>query len=96
MKKIKEMMNNCFFLTSEEITDYLEEAKYLPEEGQEKFIKILEEAKEKQDEILGRRIDENHNYAKELKKFVTKTATKLRKKYEEEEQEEAINILKKL
>jgi hypothetical protein len=96
LKKIKEIIQQVYFLTSDEIVEYLEAVKNFPDEGQEKFLKMLEEAKAKQNEILIKLTTKNPDYAKDLKSFVTKTANSLKNQFETEEKEKAENILKDL
>ena len=96
IKQIRALCKQVFFLNSAEIDEYLQEMEFFPEEGLDKFIKMLEEAKVKQDEILAKRIEQDRGYADDLKKHVIKSANTIKKKFETAEQNKAEDILKDL
>ena len=93
INRIFGLLNEHYCFTQEEIDQYKSNTLKMKDEGLDAFIKFLEEAKNKQDELLSKKIKEDSSFTKNFIDIVKKTTKKIKKDYELEEKKQAKEIL---
>ncbi len=92
-QKIKKLLANLYILTAEEIQAITSKLDNLPEKGLIEIMKVLEDAKKKQEDMLIKLNKANPDFNKELSKFLKTEFSQITKEVESHEQENADKIL---
>ncbi|MFH1534000.1 MAG: hypothetical protein ABID64_03645 [Nitrospirota bacterium] len=95
-KNLKEKLSQLYFLTEEEIEEILVRAKGIKEEGLDELIKLFDEGKTKQDDVLVKLIEKDKSFVENLKKTLRKMYSDTTDEVTKQESESAEELLKDL
>ena len=96
INRVRELFYKLYCFKSEEIDGFLAGAESFPPNGLDELIKVLEEGKIRQDELLALTLEQDKSFNKKLKSHLKAETTKIKKIYETGEKKEAEDILGQL